>query len=66
MSLKLVWLAGGMLREQCLPPALLQKCCISEMKYVVCMSNGMGHFHSSPGSHRLGVLQAEELPRASI
>lgn len=36
------------------------------MKYVVCMSNGMGHFHSSPGSHGLGILQAEQLPRASI
>lgn len=29
---------------------LLQKCYISEMKYVLCMSNGMGRFPSSPGS----------------
>lgn len=66
MSLMLMWLAAGMLGNSVFLLALLQKGCISEMNYVVCMSNGMGHFHSSPGSHRLGVLQAEELPRASI
>lgn len=43
------WLVGC-LGNSVFLPVLLQKCYISEMKYVICMSNGMGHFHRSLGS----------------